>query len=152
MPWNGNGPTFNEQVQTGRRRLPDQWTIRLHYPRPPKGLSANDRTHWAVKAKSTEAVRQEVMVKVREQNVPALNRIRIDITWWVTDRRRRDADNAMPFAKAIYDGIAADKGTSARIVDDDNPLYVEKVMPRIEYLPGGEPHFSVTITDLGDEP
>jgi crossover junction endodeoxyribonuclease RusA len=132
-------------------RLPDQWTIRLLYPRPPKGLSLNDRSHWAVKAKSTEAVRLEVMTKVRALRIPALDRIRIDITWWVTDKRRRDVDNTMPFAKAIYDGVAADKGTSARIVDDDNPLFVEKVMPRIELAPkGAKAHFEVRITDLGD--
>jgi len=132
------------------RRLPDQWSIRLHYPRPPKGLSANDRVHWAQKHGATQTVRLEVMAKVRAAHIPALDRIRIELVWWVTDNRRRDVDNTMPFAKAIYDGVAADKGVSARIVDDDNPLFVEKVMPRIEKLPGGEAHFELIITDLGD--
>lgn len=133
------------------RRLPDQWSIRLLYPRPPKGLSANDRYHWAVKHESTQKVRHEVMTKVRAAKVPALDRIRLELIWWVTDNRRRDVDNTMPFAKAIYDGVAADKGVSARIVDDDNPLFAEKVMPRIEKLPkNGEAHFELIITDLSD--
>lgn len=150
MPWNGNGPTFNETVQTGRRRLPEQWTIRLHYPRPPKGLSANDRTHWRTKAASTKTIREEVFTKVRAAKVPALERIRVELIWYVTDRRRRDADNMAPFAKAIYDGIGADRGVSARIVEDDAPQFMEKIAPRIEHMPGGEAHFAVIITDLGD--
>jgi len=147
--WDGQG-WHGEQVQHGARRLPEQWSIRLLYPRPPKGLSANDRTHWSVKHANTQSIRHEVFTKVRAAKVPALERIRVEVIWWVRDHRRRDVDNVMPFAKAIYDGVASDRGVSARIVDDDTPHQFEKVMPRIEYLPGGDAHFEVRITDLGD--
>lgn len=142
---------FDGNGYTPRRRLPDQWTIRLLYPRPPRGLSANDRVHYMAKDRAVQAVRLEVMTKVRALKLPPLERIRIEIVWWVTDNRRRDVDNVFPLAKACYDGIAADKGTSAKVVDDDTPGLVEKVMPRIERLPkGGNAHFEVRITDLGD--
>ena len=132
------------------RRLPDRWTIRLHYPRPPKGLSANDRAHWAVKHAATQEVRYEVMAKVRAARIPALDRIAVDVEWIVPDRRRRDSDNAAPLLKAIYDGIGADRGVSARIVEDDAPEFMDKRGLRIVHTPGSVAHFAVHITDLGD--
>jgi hypothetical protein len=132
------------------RRLPTQWSIRLHYPRPPKGLSANDRTHWAVKHAATQEVRYEVMAKVRAAKVPALDRIAVDVEWVVPDRRRRDSDNAAPLLKAIYDGIGADRGVSARIVEDDAPEFMDKRGLRIIHVPGSVAHFVVHITDLGE--
>ncbi|MFF2493217.1 hypothetical protein [Agromyces sp. NPDC058064] len=148
MSFDGNG-YVPEQVQTGARRLPDQWTIRLLYPRPPFGLSANDRPHHMVKSRAIKAMREEVMFKVRQARVPALERCRVDLVWYVADHRTRDEDNLAPMAKAIYDGIGSNKGISARIVDDDSPEFMEKTAPVIEYMAGGEPHFAVIITDLG---
>jgi hypothetical protein len=148
--WTGNGYTPEpETVQTGPARLPEHWTIRLLYPKPPYGLSMNDRPHWAVKGKATKAVRTDVMYKVRQAKVPALERIRVDVTWMVTTRHHRDADNLAPFLKAIYDGIGSNRGISARIVEDDTPDLMQKPEATIEHLPGGEPHFVVRITDLG---
>jgi len=142
---------FNEQVETraAPRFVTGPWSFRLFLARAPKGLSANDRAHWRTKAESTQAVRAMVMRKVREQRVPALERIRVNVEWVVRDRRRRDADNLAPFLKAIYDGIGADKGVSARIVEDDVPEFMEKVGATIRYDPGGTPHFLITITDIG---
>lgn len=147
--FDGNGWT-PEQVQTGARRLPDQWTIRLLYPSIPAGLSANHRPHHMAKHRAVKAIREEVMLKVRQARVPALERCRVELIWFVTSHRTRDEDNLAPFAKAIYDGIGSNKGISARIVDDDSPEFMEKVTPRIEHMPGGEAHFAVIITDLGD--
>lgn len=146
--WTGAGwmPTT---VQAGAMRLPDQWTIRLHYARPPKGLSANDRTHWRAKANATAAIREEVMHLVRAAKIPACERIRVDLTWYVADRRRRDSDNLAPLAKAIYDGIGANRGVSARIVEDDDPISMQKPTPTIEYVKGCTAHFAIRITDLG---
>lgn len=148
--WDGNGPTA-EQVQTGARRLPDQWTIRLLYPRPLPGLHANDRTHWATKARNTKTIREEVFFKVRAAHVPALERIRVDVAWVVFDARTRDTDNLGPWLKAIYDGIGSNRGISARIVDDDAPEFMEKPEATILRGPGkGTAFFEVRITDLGD--
>ncbi|WP_353809109.1 hypothetical protein [Agromyces sp. SYSU T00194] len=135
--WDGNGWT------------PGTWTITLNYPRPPKGLSANDRVHHLAKYRATQAIRQEVAVKVQALRVPKLERVRVDVVWWVTDRRRRDVDNLSPLLKAIYDGIGADKGVSAHVVPDDAPEFMVKPSATIELLPAGRAHFEVRITNVG---
>jgi len=135
----------------GAYRLPDQWTIRLEYTRPPTGLSLNDRPHWATKSRNTAMVRNDVFVKVRAAKVPALERIAVFVTWYVFDGRTRDSDNPAPLLKAIYDGIGANRGISARIVEDDSPEYMDKRGLTIERAPGkGNAFFEVRIVDLGD--
>ena len=122
----------------------------LDYPRPPKGLSANDRQHWAVKAGATADIRMEVMAKTRALHLGELEKVRVDVVWVVADKRKRDSDGPAPFLKAIYDGIGADRGVSARIVPDDDPAHFEKPSLTFEYKPGERPHFRVTITDIGE--
>lgn len=100
--FDGNGWT-PETVQSGARRLPDQWTIRLLYPRPPKGLHANDRVHHMALHRAKQMIRDEVFYKVRAAKVPALERIRVDVVWWVKDGQKRDVDGLDPFLKVIYD-------------------------------------------------
>lgn len=127
------------------------WTIVLDYPKPPKGLAANDRAHWAVKAGSTADIRLEVFAKVRALHLGVLERIQVDLTWIVADRRKRDAPNLWPFSKAICDGIAANKGVSAHLVEDDDDEHLIAPTPTIRYVKGARAHFEVVITDLGDE-
>lgn len=121
-------------------------TFILDYSRPPKGLSANDRVHWSVRHCATADIRLEVMAKTRALHLGAAEKVRVDVVWVVTDRRRRDTDNLAPFLKAIYDGIGADKGVSARIVEDDTREFMEKPEPTIRYEKDARPHFEVTIT------
>lgn len=124
------------------------WSFILDYPRPPKGLSANDRPNRWVKAGSVADVRMEVMARTRALKLGVLDAIRVDITWVVADKRRRDADGPDPFCKAIYDGIGADKGISAHLVDDDTPEFMEKPRLTIRYEKGVRPHFEVRITEV----
>ena len=126
------------------------WSFDLNHPRPPKGLSANDRCHWRTKHESTQLIRTQVMLATRKAHVPALDRIQVDVDWIVADRRNRDTDNTFPMLKAIYDGIGSNRGTSARIVEDDSPEYMVKPAATITFVAGATPHFTVTITDLGD--
>lgn len=128
------------------------WTLTLSHTRPPSGLSANDRAHWATRARSIATVRAQVKDLAYEALIPHLGRVQVEIIWVVNDRRRRDADNTAPFAKAIFDGLAADTGVSAHIVPDDAPQYMTKLMPRIEYRPDDTPHFEVIITDITHRP
>jgi hypothetical protein len=125
-----------------------QWSFNLAFERAPKGLSANDRPHWTVKARSTSIVRTLVAAHVREAGVPKLDRCRVDVEWVVTTQHRRDTDNLAPFLKAIYDGIGADKGMSAHVVDDDDPAHMEKRGATIRYEKGGTARFVVTITEV----
>lgn len=142
--------TQPEQLQTPATPT-DSWSFILDYPRPPKGLHANDRPHWTVKSGATQDIRLEVMAKTRALHLGELERIRVDVEWVVADRRKRDTDNLAPFLKAIYDGIGANRGVSARLVEDDDPAHMEKNAATIRYEKGARPHFLVTITDLGGE-
>lgn len=139
-----------EQVQLHAVAGPSgpPWMFILDYPRPPKGLSANDRTHWSVKAGASADIRYEVMVKVRALRLGVLDRVRVDVVWVVADRRRRDTDNLAPFLKAIYDGIGADKGVSAHLVDDDDPAHMEKPGATIRYEKCARAHFEVSIAEV----
>lgn len=123
-------------------------TFILDYPRPPKGLSANDRTHWSVKAGATADIRMEVMARTRALHLGAPDKVCVDVVWVVADRRRRDTDNLSPLLKAIYDGIGADKGVSAHLVDDDAPEFMVKPGATIRYEKGARPHFEITITEV----
>lgn len=124
------------------------WILELPYERPPKGLSANDRTHWAVKSNSTAEVRAQVKYLAWAAGIEPMQRCQVEVIWCVADRRRRDDDSLAPFAKAVYDGLGADKGVSAHIVADDAPAFMRKMHPRIEYRPNATPHFEVIVTDL----
>ena len=142
QPYNHDMP---EYFDTGAITLPGK-TFILDYPRPPKGLSANDRVHWSIRRGATADIRLEVMAKTRALHLGSAERVRVDVVWIVADRKRRDTDNLAPFLKAIYDGIGADKGVSARIVEDDAPEFMDKPSATIRYQYGARPHFEVTIT------
>lgn len=90
------------------------------------------------------------MTKVRQLRIGVLDRVRVNVVWVVNTRARRDTDNLAPFLKAIYDGIGADSGVSAHLVEDDAPEYMEKPGATIRYERGALPHFEVTITEVPD--
>ena len=126
-----------------------QWSFTLNHPRAPKGLNANDRSHWRTKARSTKQVRDVVATIVQTMPIPAVEKVRVDCVWVVNTRGKRDPDNLAPFLKAIYDAIGSDRGTSAHLVADDSPEYMEKVGATIRYEHGCTPHFIISITDIG---
>lgn len=126
------------------------WSFRLPYVGVPRGLSLNERPHWRVKAKSTAMVRHDVMVLARAAHIPGLEKIQVDVEWTVGTKHRRDTDNISPLLKAIYDGVGADRGVSARIVEDDAPEFLVKPSATIRYLKGSPQFFTVTITDIGE--
>lgn len=143
-------PTAPEQVQDSppAASKTGPWMFILDYPRPPKGLSANDRPNRWVKAGSVADVRMEVMAKTRALRLGVLDRVSVQVVWVVTDTRRRDTDNLAPFMKAIFDGIGADKGVSARLVEDDDPEHMLKPGAIIRYEKGARAHFEVTIAEI----
>lgn len=123
------------------------WMFTLNYPRPPKGLHANDRTHWAVKMGATQDIRMEVMARTRNLHIGVLEFCTVQVVWVVGDKRKRDTDNLAPFMKAIFDGIGSNsRGYSAHLVEDDDPEHMSKPGALIRYEKGVKPFFEVTIT------
>ena len=128
------------------------WTLQLSYERPPKGLSANWRGHWATKSRSTAEVRALVKHLARAAGIRPMGRMQVELVWVVSDHRRRDEDNIYPLLKACADGLAADKGVSARLVPDDTPEWCVKRAPRIEHRKNTTPHFELIVTDITHRP
>lgn len=81
-------------------------------------ISANERTHWAVRSRKTRQLRQ--LAKLRARDLPPLDRAHCTcrITW--RRRHRRDAANWSPTAKALIDGCV-DAGL---LVDDSRDYLV----------------------------
>lgn len=103
-----------------------EWTLHLPWKTPP--LTLNQRMHWAVKARLTKELR--LIAKVKARSIPDLGRCTVELVWYVTDKRRRDADNPVLTLKALCDGLV-----DAEIVPDDTPEYMRKLPVRIEYRP-----------------
>jgi Holliday junction resolvase RusA-like endonuclease len=97
----------------------DEWS------RPP--LTSNQRLHWRKRAHLTKQVRGATLDLTHQ--FPAMKRIQVQLTWWVNDNRRRDADNVVPTLKAICDGLV-----DAGIVPDDTPEFMDKLMPNIQFI------------------
>ncbi|WP_179580575.1 hypothetical protein [Glaciibacter psychrotolerans] len=113
--------------------------LHFDYPRPP--VTANQRLHWAHKAKLTRSVR-DATAKLAHR-IPELGKCRVELTWFVTTKARRDADNIVPTLKAMCDGLV-----DAGVVTDDTPDLMVKVMPVIEYVKGGIAHMELRIEKI----
>lgn len=113
--------------------------LTFDWPRPP--LNANQRLHWAAKAKLTKTIREITKMTAIRERLWAKDRITVQLTWVVTDQRRRDSDNIYPTFKAMCDGLV-----DAAIVPDDTPEYMDKRAPLIRYEPGGTARLELEVT------
>jgi crossover junction endodeoxyribonuclease RusA len=117
---------------TGAEEL--TFRITLPYPRPPRGLTGNTRTHWRVKAASTKQVRSDVTTLAWKARIPQSTHLTVELIWAPGNRIKRDADNLWPFLKVCCDALA--KGArrdwvGLELVEDDSPEYMTKLTPRI---------------------
>ena len=119
------------------------WRLQFPYTSPP--LTANQRMHWARKAKITARLRAEACARAVLAGIPALDYCEVQLTWYVRDKRRRDVDNVVPTLKAICDGLV-----DAHLVNDDTPNLMHKFMPTIVHTPGAVPYLELTITTRGE--
>lgn len=136
---------------TGTRTL--DYRLTLPYDRPPAALTANNRAHWRRRSADTQQVRADVL---RLAQVAGMHRILIPIVhveaglvWAPGDRRRRDADNLYPLAKACFDALArGPRGdwVGLDLVPDDTPEWFTKRTPRIEPPPAKGMWLDVALT------
>ena len=80
-------------------------------------LSANQRLHWAEKARRTKILRQAGAMNARSQCVPVMERAHLTVFVSWPSRRRRDVSNLAPTIKGIVDGVVQD---AKRLPDDDD--------------------------------
>ncbi len=100
------------------------WTVSLPWPGP--DLSPNARLHWSKRHRAVKSAREDAWGITRAHVQRKLTGFQIDVqaTFCPPDRRRRDRDNMIASAKALFDGVAdaigiddADWRTSFRFSD-----------------------------------
>lgn len=100
-----------------------RWQIELPFSRP---LSLNHRMHYMVRAKATATIRESAGEVIDLAGVPPLGHLRAWIEYSPRDNRVRDPINLIPTLKACEDALV-----DCGVVPDDNPAFVESVMPQI---------------------
>lgn len=83
-------------------------------------ISANDRLHWAKKARLTKTWRDAGLVYARRERLPRLDRAEIRVHVHKTTARKFDPANLAPVAKACVDGFV-DYG----LLEDDSAEYLD---------------------------
>lgn len=107
----------------------EQWNVKLPFKRPP--LNANQRLHWANKARMTAQIREAAGLCARGV-IPPCERVKVRLLWCVSDKRRRDPSNVMPTQKAVVDGLV-----DAGVVPDDTPEFVLEDVPVVRVVEKG---------------
>ncbi|MEV0357138.1 hypothetical protein AB0H71_13855 [Nocardia sp. NPDC050697] len=111
------------------------------FTRPP--MSANDqrRAHWTRVREAKAEVGESVAWHAVAAKLPRFPfPVRVTVTWWAKDLRRRDPDAIAPFTKAALDGLVA-----AGVLADDDAAHVVSVSQEIR-LDRERPRFTITIT------
>lgn len=90
-------------------------------PWPAPELSPNARVSWPVRARRVRDARGLAYLIALEwrhrtdQRIPLPTPVTADVTFVVTDRRRRDPDNMLARLKPVWDGFV-----DARLLEDDS--------------------------------
>ncbi|WP_205690329.1 endonuclease [Comamonas serinivorans] len=85
-------------------------------PWPPKELSPNARSHWAVLARAKKAYRAACATQARAQGVRRQEaaRLHLSLVFYPPSRRAFDLDNALARMKSGLDGLADVLGVDDR--------------------------------------
>lgn len=101
-------------------------TYRLELPwdRPP--LTANQRLHRQVEARTVKTVREAAGWLTRQARIPVCGHCTVTLEWAPKSRGRRDELNLFPTLKACGDGVV-----DAGVVKDDTPEWMDTPTPVI---------------------
>lgn len=114
-------------------------------PVKPNGGHGNIYAH----AGKVKEVRKAAGILAWSAAIPPLPKCRVELVWYVPDRRKRDADNLVWTLKPICDALSSSRQPhDHQIVPDDTPEFMEKLMPRIVYAPGESKRLVLTITEM----
>lgn len=97
-------------------------------------LTANQRMHWAPKARLVKKLRTAAAWTARAAIPTGWQHVEVRMHYRPATNRRRDADNLAPTLKALCDGLV-----DAGLVPDDTPQYMTKYMPELHAHSKGEP-------------
>ena len=100
----------------------------LVLPWPPRALSPNARTHWAVLAKTKKSYRASCAYTAKQQGATRIDaeRLKVHVIFVPPSNRRRDWDNMIASMKSGFDGLADVLG-----VDDSRWVVSHEILPEI---------------------
>jgi hypothetical protein len=125
-----------------------EWLIELPWATPPVKPNGGHGNVYAHAAK-VRGARQAMGLLARNAGIPKLARCEVLLTWHVGDRIARDVDNLAWTLKPLCDALSSEKKpTDHRIVPDDTPEHMVKLMPVIEYVKGQRKRFTVRVREL----
>lgn len=99
------------------------WVSRVLYLSRKEILTANDKMHWAARARITKQLRRRGYLLGREGEGVArlgLTHARVEVEFAYPDRRRRDRSNLAPTVKALMDGLI-----DAGLLPDDADRFLD---------------------------
>ena len=108
--------------------------LTIELAQPQEWLSLNKRYHWSRRSTLTRYWRQMAAAaapKARHGQEWPLPRCRVQVTYVVPDRRRRDVTNWSLTSKALVDGLV-----DCGVWPDDHAGYVVGPDERLEIQPG----------------
>lgn len=127
---------------------PRQWTIELPWSAPPVKPNGGHGNVYAHAAKVKRA-RQTMGLLARNAGLPAMVACRVELVWYVPDRRKRDVDNLVWTLKPLCDALSSNaKPWDHLIVPDDTPEFMTKPMPRIVYAPDRPKRMVLIVTEI----
>lgn len=117
---------------------------------PPREFSRNARVHWHVLHRVQQETFDDVLALLLEsgwhRGTPALERAFVEVTFYLPDRRGRDADNLVTRAKPVMDALV-----QAGVIQDDSLDCIGIPVYRFEHRPR-QPGTRVRIQERKLEP
>ena len=98
---------------------------------PPKEFSRNSRAHWTALHRVKNMVYDDVLITLMESGFKKgkpLEQATVTFTFYIPDRRNRDADNLITACKPILDGLVR-----AGVIEDDNLVTIGVPTYQFEY-------------------
>lgn len=143
----GPSPDGPVRPRAGSPGSPEPRTWRLELPAGLPLLSLNGRLHWAEQRRRARGIKDAAWALAKQQKIPPLASVRIDVQYQPPDRRRRDHDNVPTVSgKHAIDGIVL-----AGVLPDDCPPYVSALSYAIGPVhPGGRLVLTITEVPGGD--
>lgn len=110
-------------------------------------ITSNQRLHWATKARHTKTIRDMAWILCMHPKRAHLSAAVCDVVVTWPDKRRRDAENISPTAKAAIDGCV-----DAGLLTDDSDRYLKKVSysnsEHTHTVPGLACYVTLTFTEV----
>ncbi|OSM43477.1 hypothetical protein [Nesterenkonia sp. PF2B19] len=113
----------------------------LFIPQPADWINANQREHWAPRARRTKEWRRTAGLMARTARIGPYQRIHVTAHVHKKTRHAYDAHNLVPTLKAVMDGLV-----DAQVIPDDTNAHLTGPDPREGDARPHAPGITLTIT------